>query len=100
MAFAKLLIHLVLVTLLAITIAACSKPTQKNYAKVKTGMTFEEVIKILGRPESTQRTDISGFAGTSAVWKTAQAEIDMQFLNDKLTVKSYSMLEDDEAEFD
>lgn len=83
------------VLILSILILSCSKTDKDKYAKVKTGMTLEQVVSILGEPTSTDQASISGLSGTSAVWKTAQSEIDIQFLNNRLSVKSYSKLDDE-----
>lgn len=83
---------------LSLLLLACSKINQDNFAKIKHGMAFEEVIKLLGEPTSTQTIDISGISGTSAVWKSDKVEIDIQFLNNRVTVKSFSTLDKDETE--
>lgn len=73
---------------------ACSKVTQENFDKVKTDMTMKEVIMILGESTSSEAIMIAGISGTSAIWKNKQAEIDIQFLNDKVAVKSFSKLDE------
>lgn len=78
--------------LICFTLFACSKITQENFEKVKPNMTMKEVIGILGEPTDSQSIMIAGISGTSAIWKDEQAEIDIQFLNDKVTVKSFSKL--------
>lgn len=83
---------------LSLLLSACSKINQDNFAKIKHGMAFEEVIKFLGEPTSTQTIDISGISGTSAVWKTDKVEIDIQFLNNRVSVKSFSTLDKEESE--
>lgn len=83
---------------LSLLLMACSKINQDNFAKIKHGMALEEVVKLLGEPTSSQTIDISGISGTSAVWKTDKVEIDIQFLNNRVSVKSYSTLDKDETE--
>ncbi|VVC76620.1 hypothetical protein AQUSIP_19430 [Aquicella siphonis] len=68
----------------------CSKLSQENFDKIQTNMTMKEVIAILGEPTSSESINIAGISGTSAVWKDSNAEIDIQFLNDRVTVKAYS----------
>jgi hypothetical protein len=51
---------------------------------------MKEVISILGEPTNSESITIAGISGTSAVWKDKDAEIDIQFLNDRVTVKSFS----------
>ena len=86
------------ITSLSLLLLACSKINQDNFAKVKHGMALEEVIKLLGEPTSSQSIDIGGISGTSAVWKTEKVEIDIQFLNNRVSVKSFSTLNKDETE--
>jgi len=69
---------------------ACSKVSQENFDKIKTNMTMQEVVAILGEPTSSESINIAGISGTSSVWKDQSAEIDIQFLNDRVTVKAFS----------
>ena len=75
---------------MSLALLACSKVTQENFNKIKTNMTMKEVISILGEPTSSDSVNIAGISGTSAIWKEKEAEIDIQFLNDKVTVKTFS----------
>ena len=84
---------LFLVCCMSICLIACSRITEENFTKVKAGMTMEEVKAILGTPSSAESVDIAGVSGTSAVWKDSQAEIDIQFLNNKVTIKTFSKLD-------
>ena len=52
-------------------------------------MTMQEVTAILGKPTSSESLSIAGVSGASAVWKDKQNEIDIQFLNDRMTVKTF-----------
>lgn len=71
-------------------ILSCSKISQKNYDKINTNMTMQEVMTILGEPTNSESINIAGISGTSAVWKDQNGEIDIQFLNDRVAVKSFS----------
>ncbi|MBA3661684.1 MAG: hypothetical protein H0W64_08155 [Gammaproteobacteria bacterium] len=71
-------------------IVACSKVTQDNFDDIKRNMPMREVISILGEPTSTEQIAIGGFAGTAATWKDKNVQIDIQFLNDRVTVKSFN----------
>jgi len=81
---------LFIVLIMSLALLACSKVTQENFNKIKTNMTMKEVISILGEPTSSDSVNIAGISGTSAIWKEKEAEIDIQFLNDKVTVKTFS----------
>lgn len=81
---------------LCLFLASCSKLTQKNYEKIQVNMSMDNVIAILGEPTSTEQLIIAGMSGTSAVWKDKQNEIDIQFLNDHVIVKSFSRENEEE----
>lgn len=95
----RCLFILLCVTFLSISIVACSKITQENFDKIKNNMTMQEVIALLGEPTSSESINIAGISGTSAVWKDKNAEIDIQLLNDRVTVKAFSKVneKDDQA---
>lgn len=86
-----------LLPFLIVSLVACSKLTQKNYDKIQVNMPMDKVIAILGEPTSTEHLMIAGMSGTSAVWKDTQSEIDIQFLNDQVIVKSFSNNEEEET---
>ena len=79
---------------LCLILTACSKVTQKNFDKVHLGMSKKEVVVILGEPTSTEDIAIAGIGGMSAQWKTREIEVDIQFLNDIVAVKSFSKIAD------
>lgn len=78
----------------AVWLLGCSKLTQENYNKVKPSMSLKQVEAILGAPTSVENINISGFSGTSVVWKNNAVEIDIQFLNDNMVVKSFNKISD------
>ncbi len=76
----------VLCTLL--TLAACSKVNQENYAKISAGMSKIEVEKLLGSP-----ADCSGAVGlSSCTWGDEKSFISVQFAGDKVVIFSGSGL--------
>lgn len=75
---------------LCISIIACTRLTQENFDKVKQNMTTKEVIAILGEPTRSDSINLMGLSGTLSTWKDANAEINIQFLNDKVFAKSYT----------
>ncbi|MEM7016340.1 MAG: DUF3862 domain-containing protein [Pseudomonadota bacterium] len=76
--------------LLLIGLAACSKINQDNYNKVENGMTMEQVVAILGEPTEKSGGSIGGLSGSSATWKGEDMTISIQFVNDKVQLKSSS----------
>lgn len=90
----KKLYFFTLVISMLIFLFACSKLTQNNFEKIKNDMTMKQVIAIIGEPTTSESITIAGISGTSAVWKDKNVEIDIQFLNDKVTVKSFNKVTD------
>ncbi len=73
----------------ALLLAACSKVTQENFAKIQDGMTEQEVQALLGSPTSSSSVQIVGVSGTSSKWEGSDAAITVRFVNGKVALKSY-----------
>lgn len=84
-----LLRNSLIILCLSLLITSCSRITQSNFDKIKPNMTLEEVVTILGEPTSSDSVNIAGISGTSAVWKSSNAEINIQFLNNRVTIKVF-----------
>lgn len=69
-------------------LAACSKVTQQNFAKIQDGMTEQEVAAILGSPTETSSSSILGLSGTSSTWRGGDAVITIRFVNGKAVLKN------------
>jgi hypothetical protein len=78
------------IVLICMMAFACSKLTQSNFEKIKLGMTIKQVTAILGEPTNVESINIAGISGTSATWKDEDGQIDIQFLNERVTVKAFS----------
>lgn len=74
---------------LAVALAACSKVTQDNYARIQDGMSEQEVHAILGKPAESSSVTILGLSGTSSKWTADGAAITIQFTNGKVRLKSF-----------
>ncbi len=74
---------------LVLLLAACSKVTQENFAKVQNGMTEQEVIAILGNPTESTSRDVLGITGTASRWVSGDAEITIRFVGGKVALKSF-----------
>jgi SmpA / OmlA family len=70
-------------------LAACSKVTQENFAKIQDGMTEQEVTTILGSPTETSSGSILGISGTSSKWTGGDATISIRFVNGKVALRSF-----------
>lgn len=72
-----------LVTLLA-ALSGCSKLTAENYAKIKTGMGYDDVVKILGKPDNSSEALFI----KNCVWGNDQKNITVNFMGDKTILTS------------
>ena len=70
-------------------LAACSKVTQENFAKIQDGMTEQEVTAILGSPTESSSSSILGISGTSSRWVAADALITVRFVNGKVALRNF-----------
>jgi hypothetical protein len=77
-----------LVIFLAFALSACgTKLTDENLAKVKNGMSSQQVKSILGKPTRSDTAKILGLEGTTYYYETGDADVQISFLNDEVTVK-------------
>ena len=70
-------------------LAACSKVTQENFARIQDGITEQEVTAILGSPAETSSGSMLGISGTSSRWTGGDAVITVQFVNGKVALKTF-----------
>ncbi len=73
----------------ALLLAACSKVTQENFAKIHDGMTEQQVAAILGGATETSSGSILGISGTSSIWRDGEATITVRFVNGKVAMKTF-----------
>ena len=78
----KLLITATL--LLTFFTIACSKVTQENYEKIKMGMTYQEVVEILGKAQECD----SAVGVTNCKWGNDEKYIKINFVADKVILLS------------
>ena len=71
-------------------LAACSKVTQENFAKVQDGMSEQEVRALLGEPSESSSAQILGVSGTSSRWVAGDTVITVRFVNGKVALKSFN----------
>ena len=75
--------------LAALLIAACSKVTQENFARIQEGMSEQEVIALLGAPTESNSVNVLGVSGSTSRWVAGDAEITVRFVNGKVALKTY-----------
>jgi hypothetical protein len=72
------------IILLALLASGCSKLTQENYDKLKTGMGYDEVTAILGNPDQCSET----LGVKKCTWGDEQKHIDINFVGDKMLLSN------------
>jgi hypothetical protein len=70
-------------------LAACSKVSQENFAKIQNGMTEQEVTAILGSPSESTSRDVLGITGTASRWVSGDAVITIRFVGGKVATKAF-----------
>jgi len=75
--------RLLITLLLAATIlGGCSKLTMENYTKLKMGLTYEAVVKILGKPDNCSEALFM----RSCVWGNDAKNITINFVGNKVVL--------------
>jgi hypothetical protein len=72
-----------------LALAACTKVTKENFAKIEDGMSEEQVIALLGAPTESNSVNILGVPGTSSRWVGGDAVITVRFVNGKVALKTF-----------
>lgn len=75
--------------LLVLLLAACSRVSEQNFAKIDQGMTEEQVVAILGKPTEASSVSVLGVSGTTSRWVGNGATITIRFVNGRVALKSY-----------
>jgi hypothetical protein len=77
-------VRMVVLLALVATLLGCSKLTVDNYAKIKTGIEYAEVVRILGKPDNCSEA----LFVKSCVWGNEQKNITVNFVGDKAIISS------------
>jgi hypothetical protein len=82
-------LHLVVIPAALILLLGCSTSTinKENYAKLKEGMSYKEVVEILGNPTDEINSSSPGGMETHT-WKSDSAVIILYFQNERIVMKS------------
>jgi hypothetical protein len=70
---------MIILLLLVAMLSGCSKLTVENYAKIKTGIGYGEVVSILGKPDSCSEA----LFVKNCMWGNEQKNITVNFVGDK-----------------
>ncbi len=71
-----------IITILILLLSGCSKVTKGNYDKIKSGMTYEETVELLGKPEGCSET----LGISNCEWKNDDAKIVITFISNQVTI--------------
>jgi hypothetical protein len=87
------------VVVLATILVACGgKFTQENFNKIGNGMSYADVVKILGEPQSSEGGGVLGITAGASVWKDEKHQITIVFVNEKVASKAFSEIASASAE--
>jgi hypothetical protein len=70
-------------------LAACSRISQENFAKIETGMPEQEVLSLLGSPTESSSVAVLGVSGTASRWVGRDAEITVRFVGGRVAAKTF-----------
>lgn len=71
-----------LIAALVLLFSGCNKVTKENYDKIKSGMTYDEVVKVLGKPEGCSEA----LGISNCEWKDDEAMISITFISNQVTI--------------
>jgi hypothetical protein len=77
-------IRAMILLVLICMVFGCSKLTADNYAKIQTGMSYGEVVRILGKPDSSSEA----LFVKNCVWGNEQQNITVNFVADKVILST------------
>jgi hypothetical protein len=80
---------LALAAIFVTLLAACSKVSQENFAKIQDGMPEQEVLQLLGKATESSSVNLLGVSGTSSRWVDRDAVITVRFVNGKVALKTF-----------
>jgi len=67
---------------LTILLSGCNKITKENYNKIKSGMSYDKVVEVLGKPEGCSET----LGISNCEWKNDNAMISITFISNQVTI--------------
>jgi hypothetical protein len=83
-----MMIKLVMVAICMFSVLAlvgCSKVNKENYDKIKIGMSYEEVLGILGKPDTCQDPVLKT---KTCIWGSSDKQIQIKFVVDTVAWRS------------
>ncbi len=68
-----------------LALLGCSKVNKENYDKIKIGMSFEEVLEVLGKPDTCEEPVLKT---KSCLWGSPDKQIKIKFVLDSVAWRS------------
>ena len=68
-----------------VSLAGCSKVNKENYDKIKIGMSYQEVVGVLRKPDTCEETVLKT---KSCMWGTSEKQIKIKFVGDIVAWRS------------
>jgi hypothetical protein len=75
-----MMIRWIVAVMIVLIIACCSKLTMENYNKLKAGMTYNEVVNIIGSPDKC--SDVLGMK--NCIWGDEKRSATVTFAGDRV----------------
>lgn len=66
-------------------LVGCSKVSKENYDKIKIGMSYEEVVEVLGKPDTCEDPVLKM---KSCTWGSSDKQIKIKFVGDIIAWRS------------
>ena len=70
-------------SILALT--GCSKVNKENYDKIKIGMSYEDAVKVLGKPDTCEEPVLKT---KNCIWGSSDKQIKIKFVADNVAWRS------------
>lgn len=67
------------------TLTGCSKVNKENYDKIKIGMSYEDVVEVLGKPDICEEPILKT---ESCIWGSSGKQIKIKFVADTAAWRS------------
>jgi len=68
-----------------LAIAGCSKVNKENYDKIKIGMSYKDVVEVLGKPDTCEEPVLKT---KSCMWGSSDKQIKIKFVVDTVAWRS------------
>ncbi len=68
-----------------LALASCSKVSKENYDKIKIGMSYENVVEVLGKPDTCEEPVLKT---KSCMWGSSGKQIKIKFVVDTVAWRS------------